>query len=118
MTADQLKRLAEVLPVEMDAMLVGSDVLTFIDQHGCTRYICVSATDIDNAEATIALLDAMRKAEAEEVEALHADGSRDGARINQIREALDKITWRTLSTESVVAAAIAVFGGESEEEEG
>jgi hypothetical protein len=105
--ADQLERLAEVLPVEMDAMLVGSDVLTFIDQHGCARYICVSATDIDNAEATIALLDAMEK---EEERLSNADTDEDQRRYEAAIAFLDQ-GIRTLSTETVVAASLAVFGG-------
>lgn len=112
MTAADLKRLAEVLPKGCDAR-VGPTGILYIQDYP----IHPGLSDAWNGQGTVALLDAMRKAEAEEVEALRADGSRDGARINQIREALDKITWRTLSTESVVAAALAVFGGESEAKE-
>jgi hypothetical protein len=125
MTADQLKRLAEVLPKEMGAEFYfykEEGHLELTDPYGL---IGADDDDYENARATIALLDAMEKAGVGEAFKAHEvvlswDRQRDCYCCQvwlvpnsdtpvMLNEGLAPTRW-----EAVAQAALSVFGGEKE----
>lgn len=94
----------------------------FTDGYGDKRVmeIDLSEGDIYNSQAIIAMLDAMRKREAEltQLVATHSDKElramdyeHAASELFRARVVLDELTWRNLSAEAVSKAFVAVFGG-------
>jgi hypothetical protein len=113
MTAD-LKRLAEVLPTEMGALFgesLGDPCMTFWT-NGHMQILVANRTDVFNAAATIALMDAVIRA-GWEIDLCSQFGGGHGVTLHR----LDSPPIRAVGIErwrAVVNAALTVFGGERE----